>query len=102
MIKGYYRVPTNRNMYGGRSIHNKTKEIIHTKSMIGNGQHDEWIDTNVDIIGEVEKAGVPVSSELSLVNTVGTMFKPKLPQFNPKTRQIRPAPGLFDFLNFRI
>jgi len=72
------------------------------KKQIGRGNDDEWVDTNVNIIGELEEAGVPVPTELSLVNTVYDTFGPKAPQVNKKTGKIRPAPGLFDFLNFEL
>jgi hypothetical protein len=72
------------------------------KKQSGRGNDDEWVDTNVDIIGELEEAGVPVPTELSLVNTVYDTFGPKAPQVNKKTGAVRPAPGLFDFLNFEF
>ena len=71
------------------------------KKQSGRG-NDEWVDTNVNIIGELEEAGVPVPTELSLVNTVYDTFGPKAPQVNKKTGAVRPAPGLFDFLNFEF
>jgi hypothetical protein len=72
------------------------------KKQSGRGNDDEWVDTNVNIIGELEEAGVPVPTELSLVNTVYDTFGPKAPQVNKKTGAVRPAPGLFDFLNFEL
>lgn len=72
------------------------------KKQSGRGNDDEWVDTNVDIIGELEETGVPVPTELSLVNTVYDTFGPKAPQVNKKTGAVRPAPGLFDFLNFEF
>ena len=71
------------------------------KKQSGRG-NDDWVDTNVNIIGELEEAGVPVPTELSLVNTVYDTFGPKAPQVNKKTGAVRPPPGLFDFLNFEL
>jgi len=80
------------------------KEMIGKGYMVGGGQHDEenWEDYNVNIIGEAEEAGVPVPTELSVVNSVYDLFSPKAPQVNKQTGALRPAPGLFSFLNFNI
>ena len=72
------------------------------KKQSGRGNDDDWEDNNINIINEAEKAGVPVPAELSVVNTLYDTFGPKLPQVNKKTRKIRPAPGIFDFLNFEL
>ena len=85
-----------------KNVKMSKKKRGRPKKQSGRGNDDEWVDTNVDIIGKLEEAGVPVPTELSLVNTVYDTFGPKVPQFNPKTGAVRPAPGLFDFLNFQF
>jgi hypothetical protein len=85
-----------------KNVKMSKKKRGRPKKQSGRGNDDEWVDTNVDIIGELEEAGVPVPTELSLVNTVYDTFGPKAPQVNKKTGAVRPAPGLFDFLNFEF
>jgi len=73
------------------------------KKQSGRGNDDDdWEDYNINIINEAENANIPIPAELSVVNTLYDTFGPKLPQVNTKTRKIRPAPSLFDFLNFEL
>jgi len=102
-----------RNKYygNGRQVqyHGRGLKIRHCRVggkgyVVGRGQDDEvnWEDYNINIIDEAEKAGVPVPTELSIVNSVYDIFGQKAPQVNKQSGAIRPAPSLFSFLNFNI